>query len=82
MTMNNDEITSKRIAPKYDNLLGHSVAEMCDEYVTKIRDLIIANYPDIDGFEIRVTRLENAEGFRHKFGFLRKKKEMMEDDNE
>lgn len=70
--MNKDEITRKVIAPRYDNLLGHSVAELCDEYVTKIRDLLIENYPDIDGFEIRVTRLENGEGFRHKFGFLRK----------
>lgn len=70
--MNNDEITSKKISPRFDNLLGHSVAEMCDEYVTRIRDLIIDNYPDVDGFEIRVTRLEDGEGFSHKFGLLTK----------
>jgi len=67
-------MSNKRISTEINNPLGQTVAEMCDEYISKIRGLIMDNYPEVKSIKIEILPLENEEGFRHKVSMQRTKK--------
>ena len=62
------------ISPELYNPLGQTVAEMCDEYISKIRCLIMDNYPDVKSIKIEILPLGNGNGFRHKVSVQRSEK--------
>lgn len=66
-------VSNKKISSELHNPLGQTIAEMCDEYISKIRCLIMDNYPDVESIRIEILPLENGNGFRHKVSMLRKK---------
>lgn len=72
-------VSNKKISPEMHNPLGQTVAEMCDEYISKIRCLIMDNYPDVESIKIEIIPLEDGNGFRHRVSMQRVKNERVQD---